>query len=79
MMLKSGFCGYRDAYILLSCRIKIARALASDATKKAYKNDKKITFKNWAPFIKNIGKINNTQVDDTQEIDVVMPMYNLIK
>ena len=46
MMLKSGFCGYRDAYILLSCRIKIARALASDATKKAYKNDKKITFKN---------------------------------
>ena len=25
-----------------------------------------------------IGEINNTQVDDAHDIDIVMPMYNLI-
>ena len=35
-------------------------------------------FKNCALFTNCIGEINNTQVDDAQEIDIVMPMYNLI-
>ena len=38
---------------------------------------KKVIFKNYAPFPNCISKINNTQVDDGQYIDVVMPMYNL--
>ena len=33
-----------------------------------------IIFKNCVPFI---NKINNTQVDNTESIDIVMPMYNL--
>ena len=33
--------------------------------------------KNWAPFINCISEIN-TQVDDAHDIDVVLPMYNLI-
>ena len=32
----------------------------------------------FAPFTNCIGEINNTQVDDAHDIDVVMPMYNLI-
>ena len=36
--------------------------------------NKKVTYKNWAPFINCISEINNTQVDD-----VVMPMYNVTK
>ena len=36
-------------------------------------------FKNCAPFTNCIGRINNTQVDDTSYTDVVMPMYNLIE
>ena len=38
-----------------------------------------MVFKNRAPFTKCISQINNTQLDGAQEIDLVMPMYNLIK
>ena len=41
--------------------------------------DKKIIFKNCAPFTSCISRINNTQVDDAQYTDVVMPLYNLIE
>ena len=36
-------------------------------------------FKNWAPFTRCISKINNTEIDNAQYIDIVMPMYNLIE
>ena len=36
-------------------------------------------FKNYAPFTNCISGINNTQVDDAQDMDIVMHMYNLIK
>ena len=36
-------------------------------------------FKNFAPFTDCISEINNTEVDNAKDIDVVMPMYNLIK
>ena len=35
--------------------------------------------KNNAPFISCISKINNTLIDNTEDLDVVMPMYNLIE
>ena len=35
----------------------------------------KVIFKNCAPFTSCISRINNTQVDDAQYIDVVMPIY----
>ena len=40
---------------------------------------KKVTFKNCAPFTNCISEINNTQVDNAKDIDIVMPMYNLIE
>ena len=40
---------------------------------------KKVIFKNWAPFTSCISKINNTQTDNAEYIDIVMPMYNLIE
>ena len=40
---------------------------------------KKVIFKNCAPFTDCISKINNTQVDNAKDIDIVMPMYNLIE
>ena len=36
-------------------------------------------FKNCAPFTDCITEISNTQIDDAQKIDVVMPMYSLIE
>ena len=38
-----------------------------------------MAFKNSAPFTNCISKINNTQVDNRKDIDIVMPMYNLIE
>ena len=43
------------------------------------KQMKEIAFKNCAPFISCISEINNTQVDNAKDIDIVMPMYNLIE
>ena len=40
--------------------------------------NKKVIFKNCAPFTDCITEINNMQVDDNQKTDIVMPMYNLI-
>ena len=40
---------------------------------------KKVIFKNCAPFTNCLSKINNTQIDDAEYIDIVKPMYNLIE
>ena len=43
------------------------------------KEIKGVTFKNCASFTKCISIINNTDIDNAQNIDIVMPMYNLIE
>ena len=42
-------------------------------------NNKGVVFENSAPFTDWISKLNNTQIDNVKDIDVVMPIYNLIK
>ena len=37
------------------------------------------SFKNCAQFTDCISEINNTQIVNTKDIDIVMPMYNLIE
>ena len=41
--------------------------------------DKKLVFKNNAPFINCILKINGVKIDNAKDLDVVMPMYNLLE
>ena len=41
--------------------------------------NKGVVFKNCATFINCISEVNNTQVDNSEDIDIVMPMYNLIE
>ena len=45
----------------------------------ADERDKGVTFKNCAPFTKCITRINNTDIDNANDIDFVMPMYNIIE
>ena len=52
---------------------------ADTATRQADERNKGVTFKNCAPFIKYISRINNTEIDNTNGTDIVMPMYNLIE
>ena len=42
-------------------------------------NRKKLIFKNNAPFINCITKINGIKIDNAEDLDVVMPMYNLLE
>ena len=78
-MLKSSLCDYSDAYILVKGTITITGAAADAAARQADERDKGVAFKNCAPFINCISEINNTQVDNAKDIDIVMPMYNLIE
>ena len=77
-MVKSSLCDYSDACILLKETITITGRGADLATRQRDERNKEVIFKNCASFTKCITQINNTELYDAQEIDVVMPMYNLI-
>ena len=75
-VLKFSLCDYSDAYIL----VKRTIAVNNTETDAAPNNrTKKVIFKNCASFNNCISEINNTQIDNAKDIDIVMPMYNLIE
>ena len=76
-MLKSSLCDYSDAYILVKGIISVNNTAADGATVNI--NNKKVIFKNCAPFTNCRNEINNTQIDNAKDIDIVIPMYNLIE
>ena len=76
-MLKSSSCDYSDAYLLVKGAISIANMANKSAT--AYDDDKKVVFKNFAPFTNCISKINNTQIDNGKDIDVALLVYKSIE
>ena len=71
-MLKSDSCGFSDAHIVV--KGYIAATEPDDA-----KRNKSVTLKNNAPFINYILKINGVQIGNAEDLDVVMPMYNLLE
>ena len=78
-MLRSNLCDYADAYIFGKGTITITGSGADAAARLADEREKGVTFKNCAPFTKCIRRINNTGIDTVQDIDILMPMYNLIE
>ena len=76
-MLRFSFCDYSDAYIHVKGNITVNNTAAEGAD--ANNTNKKVIFKNCAPFTNCISKINNTKIDDAEYVDIVMPMYNLIE
>ena len=76
-MLKLRLCDYSDAYILVKGTITFQNTAATNAVAK--NTNEKVTIKNCAPFTDCICEINNTQIDNTKDIGVVMLMYNLIE
>ena len=64
-------------YILVKRNITVNNTATDGAA--ANNTNKKVIFKNCAPFTNCISKINNTQIDNAGYIDIVMPMYNLIE
>ena len=67
-VLKSNLCDYNDAYILVRCGIIVTATPAIQ-----------VALKNCAPFTKCMTKIDGTTIDDAEDLDLVMPMYNLVE
>ena len=67
-VLKSHLCDYNDAYILIRGNITVTAARAAQ-----------VAFKYCAPSTKCITMIDGTTIDDAEDLDLVMPMYNLIE
>ena len=76
-MLKSSLCDYSDAYILVKGTISANNTATAGAA--ANNINRKVIFKSCAPFTNCISETNNKQVDNAKDIDIVMPMYNLIE
>ena len=57
----------------------VAKANASNTANDNGFGEKKLIFKNNAPFINCISKTNGIKIDNAEYLDVVMPMYNLLE
>ena len=68
-VLKPNLCDYPEAYVLVDGTIRVAAA----------NNNTRLTLKNCAPFTKCNLEINDEHVDTAENLDIVMPMYNLIE
>ena len=69
-MLNSDLCDYSDAYIIVKGIINV-----TDPDNDAYN---KLASKINAPFISCVSKIDNALIDNAENLDIVIPMYNLI-
>ena len=67
-VLKSNPSDYNDAYILVRGNITATAAPQIQ-----------VEFKNCVAFTKLVTKIDGTTIDDAENLDLVMPMYNLIE
>ena len=68
-VLKPNLCDYAETYILIDGTIRAAAA----------NGNTRLTLKNCAPFTKCTLEINDEHVDTAENLDITMPMYNLIE
>ena len=78
-ILRTNLWDYADSYILFKGTITITVAGADVAAKQADERDKNVIFKNYAPFTKCMSRINGIDINNAQDIDMLMPMRNLIE
>ena len=71
-MLRSSLGDYSDAYILVKGNITVNNTATNGAA--ANDTNKKVIFKKCAPYTNCISKVNNSQIDNAEYIDIVMPM-----
>ena len=71
-MPRSDLCYYSNVYIVVKGTIVVTNP-------KNAKKSKAVAFNNNAPFINCISKINGLQIYNAEDLDVVMPVYNLLE
>ena len=79
-MLRSDLCDYVDAYILVSGTITVeADHIGAGGDENRDRKNRPLILKNKAPLISCITKIYNELIEDAEDLDIVMPMYNLLE
>ena len=72
-MLRSDLCDYVDVYILVNGTITVAGNQPRD------RQNKPVILNNNAPFVSCITIITGELIEDADDLDIVMPMYNLLE
>ena len=79
-MLRSNLCDYSDAYILVKGTITVtAPGPNNGANNIRDKRNRSLILKNNAPFVSCITRINGELIEDADDLDIVIPMYNLLE
>ena len=79
-ILRSNLCDYSDAYILVKGTITVtAPGVNNNANNIRDKRNRPVILKNNAPFVSCITSINGELIEDTDDLDIVMSMYNLLE
>ena len=84
-ILRNIICDYADSYIIVTANFKLISNFSTANSnevlqgKRLRVRNKNIIFKNIAPFLKCINKINGVEIDNAEDLDIVMNMYNLIE
>ena len=79
-MLRSNLCGYSDAYILVKGTITVTASGANNGANNIRdKRNRPLILKNNAPFVSCITIINGELIEDADDLDIVMCMYNLLE
>ena len=71
--LRNDLCDFNDAYIIVTGKI-----IVTNPGNDANQYNRKVSLKNYAPFFNCILKINNQLIEDALDLDIVMPMNNLL-
>ena len=66
-MLRSSLCNYSDAYILVSVTITVRNTAVAGVVANNRKNK---IIKNYASFTNRRSELNNTQIDNAEDIDI---------
>ena len=77
--LNSSLCNYNDAYIRVRGAIKITWYRNDTAAQRADKRNTQVTIRSCVPFTESNNEINYIKINNAKDLDVVMPMYNLIE
>ena len=79
-MLRSNLCDYSDAYILVKGTITVTALGANNGANNIRdKRNRPLILKNNAPFVSCITRINGELIEDADDLDIVIPMYNLLE
>ena len=77
-MLRSDLCDYSGVYILVKGTVTV-NGVVNGVENEILRINRPLILKNNAPFVSCMTKINNEFIEDADDLDIVMPMYNLLE